>query len=388
MKKKTSLLLSGILVSGMILGTVITPNVVFASDNTPVTQADSAKTYRVGVKYYVKGTTNNVYGTPYEEKEVTGTAGTPITYVPAGYTLVGNQNPVITADSPNMILEIEKSATATVNFIDPNGNILSTRTVTGGEGEYYSLNNYLPDGYYWNNSSENYIYLSNSKEYNIPVSKSITNTIIFKDGNNEVGRTVVRADNVGDTVTLNGGQIPYGYTAETNTLTMQYSGNVQIVNVTKNADITPFKGVVTVNSNVYASYLYNSKGQEISDRVVGSNSAWKVFNKMTLNNKTYYQVATNEWIPAENVTVTSQESNYESIDGNTTVKPADTTVVTIKSLGTSGIALYKANGILIKDRKLGSNTAWSTDKMASINGVTMYRVATDEWVPAASVVTK
>ncbi|WP_157492470.1 hypothetical protein [Companilactobacillus heilongjiangensis] len=41
MKKSTSLLLSGVLVSGMVLGTIVTPATVHASDDAAaVTQAD------------------------------------------------------------------------------------------------------------------------------------------------------------------------------------------------------------------------------------------------------------------------------------------------------------------------------------------------------------
>lgn len=42
--------------------------------------------------------------------------------------------------------------------------------------------------------------------------------------------------------------------------------------------------------------------------------------------------------------------------------------------------LYKLNGKAVKNRALAGHTAWFTDRYATINGVKMYRVATDEWV--------
>jgi len=42
--------------------------------------------------------------------------------------------------------------------------------------------------------------------------------------------------------------------------------------------------------------------------------------------------------------------------------------------------LYKLNGKAVQNRALAGHTAWFTDRYATINGVKMYRVATDEWV--------
>jgi len=47
--------------------------------------------------------------------------------------------------------------------------------------------------------------------------------------------------------------------------------------------------------------------------------------------------------------------------------------------------LYKLDGHIIKNRALSSSSAWYTDQYATINGETMYRVATNEWVKAADI---
>lgn len=381
--KKGTLLLSGILISSMAFGTVITPNTVHA-DGTAATQAEQTTT---SVRYYLRGESSGTLGKPFAMKDVTGTIGTPITDVPNGYVIIKGAN--FSATEPNSIVEIAKKASATVNYIDPNGNILKTETINGGEGSYYSLTSDLPTGYYWDNDSESGITLVDGKEYNLPVSESITNKIIFKTADNtEVGQTTIRSNAVGDVIYLSNNQLPSGYSTDDNAVTLQDQDNTQVVTVYKNpSNVTAFNGVVTVNKNVYGAYLYDIKGNQVGNRVLGGGSAWKVSRKMTLNNKEYYQVSTNEWIPADLVTVTSQGSVNNSIDGNNTVKASDVSTVTIKNVGSKGAALYKANGDLVGTRSLASNSPWFTDKMATINGVQMYRVSTDEWVPA-SLITK
>jgi len=42
--------------------------------------------------------------------------------------------------------------------------------------------------------------------------------------------------------------------------------------------------------------------------------------------------------------------------------------------------LYKLNGKAVQNRALAGHSVWFTDRYATINGVKMYRVATDEWV--------
>lgn len=367
----------------MAFGTVITPNTVHA-DGTAATQAEQTTT---SVRYYLRGESSGTLGKPFAMKDVTGTIGTPITDVPNGYVIIKGAN--FSATEPNSIVEIAKKASATVNYIDPNGNILKTETINGGEGSYYSLTSDLPTGYYWDNDSESGITLVDGKEYNLPVSESITNKIIFKTADNtEVGQTTIRSNAVGDVIYLSNNQLPSGYSTDDNAVTLQNQDNTQVVTVYKNpSNVTAFNGVVTVNKNVYGAYLYDIKGNQVGNRVLGGGSAWKVSRKMTLNNKEYYQVSTNEWIPADLVTVTSQGSVNNSIDGNNTVKASDVSTVTIKNVGSKGAALYKANGDLVGTRSLASNSPWFTDKMATINGVQMYRVSTDEWVPA-SLITK
>ena len=53
---------------------------------------------------------------------------------------------------------------------------------------------------------------------------------------------------------------------------------------------------------------------------------------------------------------------------------------------TSSTPIYNSKGESI-GTTLPANTSWRTDSYATINGEKMYRVATDEWIPASSLTT-
>lgn len=113
--------------------------------------------------------------------------------------------------------------------------------------------------------------------------------------------------------------------------------------------------------------LHDDKGREVRNRALMENSNWHVDKKMTLNGKTFYRVATHEWVSAEHV--------YEYVVNKTTIT---TKVGNYKHL-------YNSKGQMNKGRALANNTSWATDKTAVINGVKMHRVATDEWVAASDL---
>ena len=355
MKKSTSLLLSGVLVSGMVLGTIVTPATVHAE--TAVTQADADVTNTV--TYYDKN--GAAIG---KSKQVTGTKGAAITAVPDGYALADGETPVFTTDGGTVGIKITPMISVKVNFVDQNNGLVKTETVNGGDGNAYTLST-LPAGCSWPKDANKTITLEAGKEYNVPVEKQVSNTIIFKTSDaTEAGRTEVFGAKAGDKVTLTADQIPAGYTVISNDLTLQSDGNTQIITVTKNVEgITPFTATVRVGSS--ATTLYTVDGKAITSRLLGPNSDWKTANKLVLNGKAYYQVATTEWVPADKVTVISQTDN--NTDTNSTAEKADRKTVTTKNV--SYTPLYDGNGKEISNRGLGASSAWATDQMQTINNV-------------------
>lgn len=144
---------------------------------------------------------------------------------------------------------------------------------------------------------------------------------------------------------------------------------------TKDVTILPFKNdnqssnipgtnFVTTFSPSVDVKTYDDKGNA-TPASLSKASAWSVDRQMDINGVTYYRVATNEWV-----------KKSDGIE----VFPNKTTVNTNKQA-----SLYTSTGKAVTNRALAKNTPWYTDRSATINGVKMYRVATDEWVAASDV---
>ena len=134
------------------------------------------------------------------------------------------------------------------------------------------------------------------------------------------------------------------------------------VNYNKNKDEkapgTSYSG--TFSPSVDAK-TYNDNGNTTS-AILSKASAWKIDRQMNINGETYYRVATNEWI--------------KKSDGIEVI-PAQRVVSSNKVAG-----LYTSKGNKVTNRALAADSLWYSDRTATINGQTMYRVATDEWISA------
>ena len=86
---------------------------------------------------------------------------------------------------------------------------------------------------------------------------------------------------------------------------------------------------------------------------------------MTFAGETYYRVATNEWVKASNVYVYQNKNQVIQTNNNQ--------------------QLVDSKGNTVTNRSLLANTAWYTDRIATINGKSYYRVATNEFVPVDAV---
>lgn len=104
----------------------------------------------------------------------------------------------------------------------------------------------------------------------------------------------------------------------------------------------------------------NAYGEPLT-RSLLANTEWKYSNIVTIKGASYYQVATDEFIPvAKSLAFTPA---------------AKATVVHV----TEKALIYDSQG-KSTGKTLPSGSAWKTDGCAVINGVTMYRVSTDGWV--------
>lgn len=112
--------------------------------------------------------------------------------------------------------------------------------------------------------------------------------------------------------------------------------------------------------------LFDENGNALKNRALGGDSSWHADKLMKLDGVNYLRVATNEWAKlADGLEVTPLNQNVFT---------------------KNDARLYQANGQKVTNRALAKNTAWRTDKSATINGQTMYRVATNEWVSANDLI--
>lgn len=111
--------------------------------------------------------------------------------------------------------------------------------------------------------------------------------------------------------------------------------------------------------------LYDLNGNTIKTRGLAGNSSWYADKLMDLDGVQYVRVASNEWA---------------RLSDGLEITPTNETITT-----KNDSALFTAEGKKVKNRALAKNTSWRTDRSAVINGHTMYRVATNEWVGASDL---
>ncbi|WP_338214526.1 SLAP domain-containing protein [Companilactobacillus muriivasis] len=106
----------------------------------------------------------------------------------------------------------------------------------------------------------------------------------------------------------------------------------------------------------------------VEDRGLEKSTDWYTDRYAFFQGEWHHRVATHEWIHDDHVV------EYQNING----------VVHANETAT----LYNSKGKKITDRALAKDSAFLTDKKATIDGKLMYRVATDEWVDADTVTFK
>jgi len=357
--------------------------------NTKVVRVELEKTKKVNLRYMIDGKDQKLDGLNKQIDVLEKDKKLDLSEIvlPSGYELVPNQTVEITdltngsVTTSSATIKIKKSQPqvdqiVNINYQDEKGfrvvnNKLLTTIKIDKKATKVSLKAIkLPAGYSF----------VNGKDVDI---KNGSVTVIIK-GINNVNARVNYVDSKTkkrvSSLTLNGMvnsvnklPLPKGYKVT--------AGSSNVVTFSK--DVTEFtifvEKITTINTNIKthististhpgtAISLYNQNGKSIKNRALAGDSAWSSDKVMTLNGNTYYRVATNEWVKASDV--------YEYITKKGTVK---TSQGGYKNLFTS-------KGKKVQSRGLASKTDWATDKVATINGQAMYRVATNEWVKAADI---
>ena len=151
-------------------------------------------------------------------------------------------------------------------------------------------------------------------------------------------------------------------------------------------------GVVTVTTKEgTAAQVYDQAGNPVYSRALAPGSRWVTGQKRTLlkNGKVYYQVSTNEFLSADDVSYTANSaSSSEHLKGAVKVTQIGNKVFTIAE-GNYGYVWAKDddnNGMhLVKSRFLAPNSKWQSGAKANMtdsNGNTheFYQVSTNEWI--------
>ncbi|MQS97471.1 SLAP domain-containing protein [Companilactobacillus halodurans] len=197
---------------------------------------------------------------------------------------------------------------------------------------------------------------------------NVTVTYINKATNKTITTSTITGK-VGDQQKLT---LPKGYklaNGENGTIKLDSKTKAVKVYLVKESNkgvVSNHRSVVSVNGKGYAR-LYDQEGKEITNRVLSNGSDWASDETMVLDGVTYYRVATNEWAKASEVLEYTEN------------------ITTIQTTGGQYKVLFDENGKQISNRAIAGNSSWFTDRTATINGIKMYHVATNEWLRASDV---
>ncbi len=128
--------------------------------------------------------------------------------------------------------------------------------------------------------------------------------------------------------------------------------------------------VATVHSGVVAR-LYASNGNLITNRALSPNSAWAVGKTTTINGETMYQVATNEYLRAQDSSLSGQAQQAS-------------THIAGKAL--TLLPLYRDDTNKMANRSLAPNSEWTIGKyIVNKNGQQFVQVSTHEYADASNL---
>ncbi|WP_125770197.1 SLAP domain-containing protein [Companilactobacillus furfuricola] len=127
-------------------------------------------------------------------------------------------------------------------------------------------------------------------------------------------------------------------------------------------------GIATTKANGHIAQLYQNDGS-LATRGLAPNTPWAVGETILLNNETYYQVSTNEYVAASDV-------NY--VVGNN-----DNVTVTVR---TYSAPVFSDETNMQSGSSLPYNTSYKVNRIVTNQyGFTFYQVSEHGWVQALTV---
>ncbi|CAJ1190489.1 hypothetical protein FD33_GL000148 [Companilactobacillus paralimentarius DSM 13238 = JCM 10415] len=253
----------------------------------------------------------------------------------------------------------------TIQYKDASTNEVVDKTTSQGNlGDY--INAQAPDGYSLADlSSYGFLLNKNNMTFTSYVTKADTSysiSYIDETTNKEVGSQTGKGAN-GSKINL---KVPAGY-ALVNADDAIYqidSGNKNIKISVRKATDSDELGLVSTYPDGGTVQVYDVNGKPLNIEL-GQASNWVTDQLKTINGVEYYRVATDKYIR------TDKAYKYVSFSN---------VVTTLKET-----PVYDSKGKINTEKVLAKNTPWYTDRIAKINGIKMYRVATNMWVKASEI---
>lgn len=339
----------------------------------PTKTIEIAKSVNYDIKYLDKDTNQQI------GKDITGAGdegSSIVLQAPSGYEFADTSDMILTLDSqaPQKTIYLIKKATSsipverlnyTIQYKDASTNEVVDKTTSQGNlGDY--INAQAPDGYSLADlSSYGFLLNKNNMIFTSYVTKADTSysiSYIDETTNKEVGSQTGKGAN-GSKINL---KVPAGY-ALVNADDAIYqidSGNKNIKISVRKATDSDELGLVSTYPDGGTVQVYDVNGKPLNIEL-GQASNWVTDQLKTINGVEYYRVATDKYIR------TDKAYKYVSFSN---------VVTTLKET-----PVYDSKGKINTEKVLAKNTPWYTDRIAKINGIKMYRVATNMWVKASEI---
>ncbi len=144
----------------------------------------------------------------------------------------------------------------------------------------------------------------------------------------------------------------------------------------------PVNGVLHVRYNGKGKVRLLDGNGHYQNRYLNKNTAWKVFEKATINGQTMYRLGSDkQWIP-EHYTDMTTASHITSSASKATNRKSLSGVIYVTYNGKGKVRLLNSAG-QYQNQYVSRNSSWKVFEQATINGQTMYRIGSDsQWIPA------
>lgn len=164
----------------------------------------------------------------------------------------------------------------------------------------------------------------------------------------------------------------------------------QVTNLSSDTSSQIDVNATKVGTTKWASAVVNSQGQAITGVTLPAGTNWKLGASINVNGNVYLQVATNEWVAANDLNIQVTEPNQSYTTNNATTNAASTTTQqqqpVVGTVVNGPADLYDTSMDSFSDRQLPEGTNWKIGQMVQNKyGHTFYQVSTNEWAQSSNM---